>query len=92
MNSDKSKEYYEVVSEQTGNYILNYSPSQNLLTVCFEIRSSWGGQYKNVNQPTLQKLANAKIKLDNLQQYISNDSTIKNNIPIIKVKTNSKIN
>lgn len=91
-NSDKSKEFYEVVSEKTGDYIINYYPSRSLLTVCFDPGSGWGGQYKNVDKQALYRLSNARIKLDNLQEFVAIDSTIDDNRPIFNVKTNGKIN
>jgi hypothetical protein len=87
-NSDKNKEYYEVVSKKTGNYILNYYPFGKLLTTCNDPGSGWSEQYKNVDESELRKLADLKIKLYDLQLYVSKDSIIENNEPIVDVKTN----
>jgi hypothetical protein len=89
-NSDKTKEYYEVVSKK--NYIINYFPYHNLLTICFDPGSGWGGQYKNVDEAALRRLADLKIKLDDLQEYVIKDSIIDNNQPYIDVKTNGHPN
>jgi hypothetical protein len=85
-NSDKTKEYYEVVSKK--NYIINYFPAGDLLTICFDPGSGWGGQYKNVDEAALRRLTDLKIKLDDLQAYVIKDSIIDNNEPYIEVKTN----
>jgi hypothetical protein len=91
-NSDKTKEYYEVVSKQTGDYIINYYPAGKLLTTCNDPGSGWGGQYKNVDEATLRRLADLKIKLDNLRSYVNTDSIIDDNEPRIEVKTNGHPN
>ncbi|MCE7058732.1 hypothetical protein [Dyadobacter sp. CY343] len=91
-NSDKTKEYYEVVSKQTGDYIINYYPAGKLLTTCNDPGSGWGGQYKNVDEATLRRLADLKIKLDNLRSFVNTDSIIDDNEPRVEVKTNGHPN
>ena len=91
-NSDKTNAYYEVISRKTGNYILNYYPAGKLLTMCNDPGSGWSEQYKNVDEAELRKLADLKIKLYDLQLYVSKDSVIENSQTIVAVKTNGYLN
>jgi hypothetical protein len=92
-NSDKTREYYEVISKRTGNYILNYYPAGKLLTTCTDPGSGWGNQYENVDEAELRKLADLKIKLVDLQLYVSKDSIISENPNnVVEVKTNGHPN
>src|SRR5690606_4735524 len=92
IQSDKTKEYYEVISRKTGNYIVNYYPDGQLLTICTDPGSGWSGQLKNVSDADLQRMAISKIHMDRLQEYVLSDSTLEHNRPIIEVKTNGKPN
>ncbi|WP_373331121.1 hypothetical protein [Salmonirosea aquatica] len=63
--SDKSKEFYEVIVERTGA-ILNYWPEKQLLTVCANPGSNWLGQYKEIDTTKLKWIGDNKI---NFSQY-----------------------
>ena len=90
--SDKSKKFYEVISKKTGRYIVNYYPEAEMLTICHDPGSGWGGQFINVSESTLKKMAESKVHLNQLQQYALTDTSIQNNRPIIDVRTNGKPN
>ena len=83
MASDKSKEYYEVVSKDRGG-ILNYHPARQLLTVCEDPGSGWGMQYKEVDLDKLQWIADNTISFD----LYSEKLTANPNPEYIKPKTN----
>jgi hypothetical protein len=59
MNSSKDKEYYEVVSK--GNFILNYCPSKQWITICLDPGSGWFNQFKEVNISKLGELSKANL-------------------------------
>jgi hypothetical protein len=92
VQSDKTKEYYEVVSRNTGDYIVNYYPQGQLLTICGDPGSGWSGQLRNVGLNELHKMGNSKIHIDSLSEFVLSDSTIQHNRPIQEVKTNGKPN
>ena len=83
MASDKSKEYYEVVSKDRGG-ILNYHPAKQLLTVCEDPGSGWAGQYKEVDLAKLQWIGDNTISFD----LYSEKLTANPNPEYIKPKTN----
>ena len=58
--SDKSKNYYEVISKNRGQ-ILNYNTKDQLITVCTDPGSGWGGQFKNIDIATLKRISDNKI-------------------------------
>ncbi|MEO6287249.1 MAG: hypothetical protein ABIN80_00015 [Dyadobacter sp.] len=90
-SSDKSKPYYEVVSKGY-RFIVNYYPSGDLLTICHDTGSGWGGQLKNVTDAKLERLATLKVELDGINQYVISDTTVQHNRPIVEVKTNGRPN
>jgi hypothetical protein len=59
MNSSKDKEFYEVVSR--GDFILNYYPSKQLITICVDPGSGWFDQFKEVDAGKLEELSKAKL-------------------------------
>lgn len=83
MASDKSKEYYEVVSKDRGG-ILNYNPNRELLTICTDPGSGWGMQYKEVDLAKLQWIGDNTISFD----LYSEKLTANPNPGYIKPKTN----
>lgn len=86
--SDKSSEYYEVIARKKDSYIVNYSPSEKLLTICQDPGSGWSNQVQNVNIDQLKRLADLKISLDDIGPFVHKDSTLKSVNPIVEVKTN----
>lgn len=86
--SDKTDEYYEVISRANGRFILNYHPTGELLTYCLDPGSGWLGQVANVSEDQLKRMANLTLSLDSLDSFVRKDSVLKNSDPFILVKTN----
>lgn len=86
--SDKSKNYYEVIGRKNTTYILNYYPAGGLIT-CANSTSGWAGQFKNVDEIQLKRLADLKMNLDTIAPFIYKDSIlVTTEKPMIEVKSN----
>ncbi|TLV00874.1 hypothetical protein [Dyadobacter luticola] len=89
-NTEKNRDYYEVISK--ADFIINYYPAGKLLTICYDNGSGWGEQYKNVDEAALRRIADLKIKLNDLTQYVSEDNVIDHTESFINIKSNGKPN
>lgn len=83
-NSDKSKEFYEVISKNRGE-ILNYYPSKQLLTTCPDPGSGWGRQFKEVDLVTLRRISDNKITFSMYPDSLTSVNSISE---FTEVKTN----
>ncbi|NIJ51873.1 hypothetical protein [Dyadobacter arcticus] len=94
VSSIKDKEAYEVISNGNGNFILNFTPSLKLLTLCGDPGSGWGKQFKDVDESVLQKLVQDGISFQDIESIGSIgskfDSLLVRNKPRIEVKTNGE--
>lgn len=68
MNSSKDKDYFEVVSKH--NFILNYYPAKQWITICLDPGSGWYVQYKDVNTSKLGELSKAKLPFVNYKDIL----------------------
>ncbi|WP_439557810.1 hypothetical protein [Dyadobacter sp.] len=93
-SSKKDKLVYEVISKKKGQYILNFTPSLKLLTLCGDPGSGWGPQFKDVDEATLQKLINDGISFEDIHSIgtidSKFDSVLVRNEPRVEVKTNGE--
>ena len=62
INSDRSKEFYEVIAEPRGE-ILNYHPSRQVLTACSDPGSNWHQAYK-VDLQKLKWIGDSKLSFE----------------------------
>lgn len=83
MASDKSKEYYEVVSKNRGG-ILNYNPNKQLLSICVDPGSGWRGQYKGVNSAKLKWIGDNKVSFNQYSKHLVGNP----NADYLKLKSN----
>lgn len=79
--SDKSKEFYEVITNKSGE-ILNYWPNKKLLTVCADPGSGWLRQYTDIDTAKLKWISDSKIAF---RQY---EDSLTVSRPLIRPKTN----
>ncbi|QRR01842.1 hypothetical protein [Dyadobacter sandarakinus] len=86
LTSKKDRGYYEVISKHS-RFILSFSPSLKLLTVCGDPGSGWGNQFMNVDEGVLARLVSEKITFNDL--YSSEDLQSKDSL---LVKSKSFIN
>lgn len=85
INSDKKREFYEVISKKRGE-ILNYNPAKKILTACGDPGSGWMGQFKEVDLKTLKRIGDNKITF-----YMYYDSLTRNpTSEYIRPKTNGR--
>lgn len=92
VNSKKDKEAYEVISKKNGRFIINYTPSLGLLTLCGDPGSGWGNQFKNVDETVIESLVKGGYSFDDINDIgtldSKYDSLLVKNRPYIDVKTN----
>ncbi|NIJ51874.1 hypothetical protein [Dyadobacter arcticus] len=90
-NSKKDKEVYEVISK-FGRFILNFTPSLKLLTLCSDAGSGWSAQFKDVDEATLKKLVDYGFSFEEVdamgRSTGQSDTLLIRNQPTFLVKTN----
>ncbi|MDR6806032.1 hypothetical protein J2Y45_003224 [Dyadobacter sp. BE34] len=92
--SSKNKEYYEVISK--GDFILNYYPKGQLLTICADQGSGWLSQYKDIDESDLKKFVDDGVTFDQVSRFGTLDNDLDSSYnsilietdPFIEVKTN----
>lgn len=62
-SSNKDKQFYEVISEKAGRFILNYNRIDQRLTLCQDPGSGWGMQYINITEVDLQDFVDKDFSL-----------------------------
>jgi hypothetical protein len=78
MNSPKDKEYYEVVCK--GDFILNYFPSKQWITVCTDVGSGWSYQFKEVDISKLGELSQANLPFEKYKEFLSPNNPMQSNL------------
>lgn len=68
-SSNKEKKFYEVVSKNDGRFILNYNRVDQRLTVCLDLGSGWGSQYKDITEADLEDFVEKGFSADDFDDY-----------------------
>ena len=88
MQSDKEKEFYEVV-ENDYFHVLNYWPKQKILTLTTKIADGWSSQYQDVNEEKLKELSDSNTVFMKYDAILTRANP--RNFEIIKSNHNTRL-